>query len=47
MIQTKNLDLFAGIPVAEYAAALAWYERLLDFPPTFLPNESEAVESDT
>jgi catechol 2,3-dioxygenase-like lactoylglutathione lyase family enzyme len=43
MIQTKNLDLFAGIPVAEYAAALAWYERLLGFPPTFFPNEIEAV----
>jgi hypothetical protein len=21
------LDLFAGIPVADYAAALPWYER--------------------
>ena len=43
MIQTKSLDLFAGIPVAEYAAALAWYEQLLGFPPTFFPNETEAV----
>lgn len=43
MMQTKNLDLFAGIPVAEYAAALVWYERLLGFPPTFFPNETEAV----
>lgn len=43
MIQTKHLDLFAGIPVAEYAAALAWYERLLGFPPTFFPNDIEAV----
>ncbi len=38
-----NLDLFAGIPVADYAAALEWYERLLGFPPAFLPNDIEAV----
>ena len=37
------LDLFAGIPVSSYAAALAWYERLFGGPPSFLPNESEAV----
>ncbi len=43
MIQTKNLDLFAGIPIADYAAALTWYERLLGFPPTFFPNNIEAV----
>ncbi len=38
-----NLDLFAGIPVADYAAALAWYERLRGSPPAFLPNDIEAV----
>ena len=43
MIQTQSLDLFAGIPVADYAAALEWYERLLGSPPTFLPNDIEAV----
>lgn len=43
MLQTKNLDLFAGIPIADYATALAWYEQLLGFPPTFFPNDSEAV----
>jgi catechol 2,3-dioxygenase-like lactoylglutathione lyase family enzyme len=43
MIPTTNLDLFAGIPVADYAAALEWYERLLGFPPTFFPNNVEAV----
>jgi hypothetical protein len=43
MIQTPNLDLFAGIPVADYAAALAWYERLLGFPPSFFPTDTEAV----
>ncbi len=43
MIPTTNLDLFAGIPVADYASALDWYERLLGFPPTFFPNDIEAV----
>ena len=43
MIQTKSLDLFAGIPVADYAAALRWYERLLGSPPTFQPHDTEAV----
>ena len=37
------IDLFAGIPVNDYAAALAWYERLLGAPPTFFPNDTEAV----
>jgi predicted enzyme related to lactoylglutathione lyase len=35
--------LFAGIPVRDYSAALAWYERLLGSPPTFSPNDIEAV----
>src|SRR2546423_15646355 len=43
MIHTTNLDLFAGIPVADYAAALSWYERLLGSAPSFLPNDTEAV----
>jgi catechol 2,3-dioxygenase-like lactoylglutathione lyase family enzyme len=43
MLATMKLDLFAGIPVREYAAAKAWYERLLGFPPTFFPHETEAV----
>ncbi|WP_067825446.1 VOC family protein [Actinomadura kijaniata] len=37
------LDLFAGIPVADYAAALEWYERLLGSPPTFVVSDTEAV----
>jgi hypothetical protein len=37
------LDLFAGIPVTDYVAALAWYERLLGAPPAFFPHETEAV----
>jgi len=36
-------DLFAGIPVRDYTAAVAWHERLLGAPPTFLPNDTEAV----
>jgi len=43
MIPATNLDLFAGIPVADYAAALSWYERLLGSEPTFFPNDTEAV----
>ena len=38
-----TLDLFAGIPVRDYATALVWYERLLGYPPTFSPNDTEAV----
>lgn len=37
------LDLFAGIPVTDYAAALPWYEKLLGGPPSFFPHETEAV----
>lgn len=43
MIQTTNLDLFAGIPITDYTAALAWYEQLLGAPPAFIPNDIEAV----
>jgi hypothetical protein len=28
MIQTKRLEMSAGVPVADYASALKWYERL-------------------
>lgn len=38
-----TVDLFAGVPVTDYAAALAWYERLLGGPPAFVPNDVEAV----
>ena len=38
-----TMDLFAGIPVRDYTAAVAWYERLLGAPPSFLPNDTEAV----
>ncbi|MEV0354726.1 VOC family protein [Nocardia sp. NPDC050697] len=38
-----STDLFAGIPVREYAVARAWYERLFGGEPAFLPNDIEAV----
>ena len=37
------VDLFAGIPVSDYTAALTWYEKLLGSPPAFVPNDVEAV----
>jgi catechol 2,3-dioxygenase-like lactoylglutathione lyase family enzyme len=37
------MDLFAGIPVTSYAAAVEWYGRLFGAPPSFLPTEIEAV----
>ncbi len=43
MLQTQSLDLFAGIPVTDFAVALKWYEQLLGFPPTFFPHDTEAV----
>jgi predicted enzyme related to lactoylglutathione lyase len=36
-------NVFAGIPVADYDAALVWYERLLGRPPDLVPNENEAA----
>jgi hypothetical protein len=38
-----ELDLFAGIGVSDYDAALPWYERLLGSEPTFLAHATEAV----
>ncbi|MCT9083985.1 VOC family protein [Streptomyces fulvoviolaceus] len=38
-----GVDLFAGIPVNDYAAALAWYEQLFGSSPVFFPNDKEAV----
>lgn len=38
-----TVDLFAGVPVRDYATASAWYERLLGGPPSFRPNDVEAV----
>jgi hypothetical protein len=43
MIATNSLDLFAGTPVVDYAAALKWYEWLLGSAPAFFPHDTEAV----
>ena len=37
------IDLYAGIAVSDYPAALAWYQRLLGSPPTFVASDTEAV----
>lgn len=38
-----SVDLFAGISVSDFAAALTWYEKLLGARPAFFPNDVEAV----
>jgi catechol 2,3-dioxygenase-like lactoylglutathione lyase family enzyme len=38
-----SVDLFAGISVEDFPGALAWYEGLLGAPPSFFPNDAEAV----
>jgi hypothetical protein len=35
--------LFAGVRVADFHAALPWYERLLGRPPTFRAHETDVV----
>jgi len=37
------VGIFAGIPVNDFQAALAWYKRLLGAEPAFFPNDVEAV----
>jgi catechol 2,3-dioxygenase-like lactoylglutathione lyase family enzyme len=34
---------FAGVAVADYSSARAWYERLIGRPADFYPHETEAV----
>ena len=36
-------ELFAGIPVKDIKISQAWYERFFGCPPSFFPNEKEAV----
>lgn len=43
MLQAKSLDLFACIQVADYPSALKWYEQLLGYAPTFVPDDHESV----
>ena len=35
--------VFSGLPVSNRDRAMAWYERLLGRPATFVPNEIEAI----
>jgi hypothetical protein len=35
--------LFAGVRIADFEAALPWYERLLGGPPSFRAHETEVV----
>jgi catechol 2,3-dioxygenase-like lactoylglutathione lyase family enzyme len=35
--------VFAGIPVADFEAARAWYEALLQRPPDMVPHETEVA----
>jgi catechol 2,3-dioxygenase-like lactoylglutathione lyase family enzyme len=37
------VDLFAGIPVRDYATSLEWWERLLGSEPNMEPHDTEAV----
>jgi predicted enzyme related to lactoylglutathione lyase len=37
------VHVFAGIPTADYAAALPWYQRVMGRPPDILPNASEGM----
>jgi catechol 2,3-dioxygenase-like lactoylglutathione lyase family enzyme len=38
-----SLYLFAGVSVTDLATAQAWYEKLFGAPPSFRPNDTEAV----
>jgi len=37
------MDLFAGVPVSDFAASLGWYRTLLGAEPSFYPHDTEAV----
>ncbi|MCW2631729.1 MAG: hypothetical protein JWR88_691 [Pseudonocardia sp.] len=36
-------ELFAGIPVSDFATAREWYERLIGRPPDLVPHDAEAA----
>jgi len=42
-VRIVAVGLFAGIPVGDYARALAWFEGLLGSGPSFVPHATEAV----
>ena len=37
------LELFAGLPVTDFARSAEWYERFLGSEPSFRPHATEAV----
>jgi hypothetical protein len=39
----RAMELFGGIPVSNFQVSLDWYQRLLGCPPSFFPNDREAV----
>ena len=39
----RGTEVFAGIPVTDFHTSLDWYQRLFGCPPSFYPNEREAV----
>ncbi|QCI96239.1 VOC family protein [Novosphingobium sp. EMRT-2] len=39
----RGTDLFAGIPVNDFKSSLEWYQQLFGAPPSFFPNDREAV----
>jgi predicted enzyme related to lactoylglutathione lyase len=41
--EAGGLDLFAVVPVSDFAAARPWYEQLLGAEPSFFPHDTEAV----
>ena len=43
MLGGRGTHLFAGIPVSDFQASLAWYTSLFGVPPSFFPNDREAV----
>lgn len=36
-------ELFAGLPVRDLQISVDWYQRFLGRPPSFFPNDTEAV----
>jgi catechol 2,3-dioxygenase-like lactoylglutathione lyase family enzyme len=42
-MKSVDVDLFAGVAVRDFDAAVAWFERLLGQPPTFAAHDTEVV----
>lgn len=39
----RGTDVFAGVPVRDFPKAVEWYQRFFGCPPSFFPNDREAV----